>query len=58
MSYCEVEDSKFAGRLVIQRVVDTKLSRETKGGTVLQLSFGHSDLLGRAQGLTCRNGST
>ena len=32
-------------------VVDTKLSRETKGGTVLQLSF-YSDLLGKAQGLT------
>ena len=32
-------------------VVDTKLSRETKGGTVLQLSL-YSDLLGKAQGLT------
>jgi uncharacterized protein len=30
-------------------VVDTKLSRETKGGTILQLSL-YSDLLGRAQG--------
>ena len=32
-------------------VVDTKLSRETKGGTVLQLSL-YSDLLAKAQGLT------
>ena len=32
-------------------VVDTKLSRETKGGTVLQLSL-YSDLVGRTQGLT------
>jgi predicted RecB family nuclease len=32
-------------------VVDTKLSRETKGGTVLQLSL-YSALLGKAQGLT------
>jgi predicted RecB family nuclease len=32
-------------------VVDTKLSRETKGGTILQLSL-YSDLLGKAQGLT------
>jgi predicted RecB family nuclease len=32
-------------------VVDTKLSRGTKGGTVLQLSL-HSDLVGRTQGLT------
>ena len=32
-------------------VVDTKLSRETKGGTVLQLSL-YSDLVGRIQGLT------
>ena len=32
-------------------VVDTKLSRETKGGTVLQLSL-YSDLVGKAQGLT------
>jgi predicted RecB family nuclease len=32
-------------------VVDTKLSRETKGGTVLQLSL-CSDLVGRTQGLT------
>ena len=32
-------------------VVDTKLSRETKGGTVLQLSL-YSALLGEAQGLT------
>ena len=32
-------------------VVDTKLSRQTKGGTVLQLSL-YSDLLGKAQGLT------
>jgi predicted RecB family nuclease len=32
-------------------VVDTKLSRETKGGTVLQLSL-YSDLLGKAQGVT------
>jgi predicted RecB family nuclease len=32
-------------------VVDTKLSRETKGGTVLQLSL-YSDLLTKAQGLT------
>jgi predicted RecB family nuclease len=31
-------------------VVDTKLSRETKGGTVLQLSL-YSALLGKAQGL-------
>ena len=31
-------------------VVDTKLSRETKGGTVLQLSL-FSDLLGNEQGL-------
>jgi predicted RecB family nuclease len=30
-------------------VVDTKLSRETKGGTVLQLSL-YSDLVGRIQG--------
>ena len=32
-------------------VVDTKLSRETKGGTVLQLSL-YSDLLAKVQGLT------
>ena len=32
-------------------VVDTKLSRETKGGTVLQLSL-YSDLVGEMQGLT------
>jgi predicted RecB family nuclease len=32
-------------------VVDTKLSRETKGGTVLQLSL-YSDLVGKSQGLT------
>ena len=32
-------------------VVDTKLSRETKGGTVLQLSL-YSDLVGRIQGIT------
>jgi predicted RecB family nuclease len=32
-------------------VVDTKLTRETKGGTILQLSL-YSDLLGKAQGLT------
>jgi predicted RecB family nuclease len=32
-------------------VVDTKLSRETKGGTVLQLSL-YSDLVDRAQGRT------
>ena len=32
-------------------VVDTKLARETKGGTVLQLSL-YSDLLAKAQGLT------
>ena len=32
-------------------VVDTKLSRETKGGTVLQLSL-YSDLLNEAQGTT------
>ena len=32
-------------------VVDTKLSRETKGGTVLQLSL-YSDLLAKAQGRT------
>ena len=31
-------------------VVDTKLSRETKGGTVLQLSL-YSDLVGKIQGL-------
>jgi predicted RecB family nuclease len=31
--------------------VDTKLSKETKGGTVLQLSL-YSDLVGRTQGLT------
>jgi len=31
-------------------VVDTKLSRETKGGTVLQLSL-YSELVGRVQGL-------
>ena len=31
--------------------VDTKLSRETKGGTILQLSL-YSDLLAKAQGLT------
>jgi uncharacterized protein len=30
-------------------VVDTKLSRETKGGTILQLSL-YSDLLGKTQG--------
>ncbi len=34
-------------------VVDTKLSRETRGGTVLQLSL-YGDLLGKAQGLTPR----
>jgi uncharacterized protein len=32
-------------------VVDTKLSRETRGGTVLQLSL-YSDLVGRTQGPT------
>jgi uncharacterized protein len=31
-------------------VIDTKLSRETKGGTVLQLSL-YSDLVGKIQGL-------
>jgi len=31
--------------------VDAKLARETKGGTILQLSL-YSDLLGQAQGLT------
>jgi len=31
-------------------VIDTKLARETKGGTILQLSL-YSDLLGRAQGM-------
>jgi hypothetical protein len=36
-------------------VVDTKLSRETKGGTILQLSL-YSDLLGNAQGLPFRAG--
>ena len=32
-------------------VIDTKLARETKGGTVLQLCL-YSDLVGRAQGVT------
>lgn len=32
-------------------VVDTKLARDTKGGTILQLSL-YSDLVGQAQGLT------
>lgn len=56
---------RWAGRAdVLQRVeqpsalgpwsyeaVDAKLARETKGGTILQLSL-YSDLLGEAQGLT------
>ncbi|HWE45772.1 MAG TPA: TM0106 family RecB-like putative nuclease [Caulobacteraceae bacterium] len=36
------------------QVIDTKLARETKGGTVLQLSL-YSDLVGQAQGLTPKN---
>ena len=35
-------------------VVDTKLSRDTKGGTVLQLCLYSPDLLVKAQGLTPR----
>jgi hypothetical protein len=45
-----VETSSALGNWSYE-VVDTKLSRETKGGTLLQLSL-YSDLLGNAQGLT------
>lgn len=59
-----LRDGRWAGRAdVLLRVekasklgawsyepVDTKLSRETKGGTILQLSL-YSDLVGKAQGL-------
>jgi predicted RecB family nuclease len=45
-----VETPSFLGHWSYE-VVDTKLSRETKGGTVLQLSL-YSDFVGRTQGLT------
>jgi predicted RecB family nuclease len=45
-----VETPSFLGHWSYE-VVDTKLSRETKGSTVLQLSL-YSDLVGRTQRLT------